>query len=174
MGNVRCRNLSAEPGGRASWSWLPGCLLSVLHGSAESFLAAQVFLLGEVAHVGVRAPETVRLGEELGKGDQYLGDLLERVEAQSGGGERLTGLLEGGIGSDRPSGLGKELPGEGVRRSTRDSQTPSTEASESGRALASPASTWMPGRRGIWARIAAAGSTARMLRPNQSLKAAAN
>jgi hypothetical protein len=32
----------------------------------------------------------------------------------------------------------------------------------------------MPGRRGIWARIAADGSTARMLRPNQSLKAAAN
>src|ERR1700691_6289692 len=57
---------------------------------------------------------------------------------------------------------------------TRDSQAPSAEPSGSGRVLASPSSAWMPGRRGIWARIAADGSTARMLRPNQSLKAAAN
>jgi len=56
---------------------------------------------------------------------------------------------------------------------TRDSQAPSAEPSGSGRAVASPSRTSMPGLRGICARIAADGSTAATLTPNQSLKAVA-
>jgi hypothetical protein len=55
-----------------------------------------------------------------------------------------------------------------------DSHAPSAEWSGSGRAPACPPSTRMPGRRGIWARMAADGSTARTARSNQSLNAAAN
>lgn len=51
---------------------------------------------------------------------------------------------------------------------------PSAEWSGSGRALASPSSTRLPGRCGIRARMAADGSTARIARPNQSPNAAAN
>jgi hypothetical protein len=57
---------------------------------------------------------------------------------------------------------------------TSDSHAPSAEWSGSGRALACPPSTSMPGRRGIWVRMAADGSTARIARSNQSLNAAAN
>jgi hypothetical protein len=57
---------------------------------------------------------------------------------------------------------------------TRESHAASADSSGSGRALAFPSSTWMAGVRGIRSRIAADGSTARTLRSNQSLKAAAN
>jgi hypothetical protein len=92
------------------------CVPGVLHGAAEPFLAPQELLLGEAAHDGVGAAEVVRLVEELGKAGQCLGDLLKRVAAESCGGERPAGLPGGGIGSDRPGGLGKEIPGKGVRR----------------------------------------------------------
>jgi hypothetical protein len=61
----------------------------VLYGVAELFLAPQELLLGEAAHDGVGAAEVVRLVEELGQAAQCLGDLLQRVAAESCGGERL-------------------------------------------------------------------------------------
>lgn len=88
----------------------------MLHGAAEPFLAPPELLLGEAAHDGVGAAEVVRLVEELGKAGQCLGDLLKRVAAESCGGERLACVLDGRIGSDRPGGLEKELPGKGARR----------------------------------------------------------
>ena len=50
------------------------------------------------------------------KADHSLGDRLNRVAAESRGGERLARLLEGGKGIGRPDCLGKELPGKGTRR----------------------------------------------------------
>jgi MFS family permease len=98
------------PGFRAA------CLLSVPHGAAEPFLAAQELLVGEVAHDGVGAAERVCLGEEPGQADQRLGHRLKRVAAESRGSEGLVHPLEGGKGTGRPYGLGEELPGKGARR----------------------------------------------------------
>ena len=185
-----------------------GCLLGVLRGAAESFFAAEEFLLGEVAHRCVGAAEGVRLGEKLGEaGPVRLGNLLKGARggirrwrtpgrsARRRGRYRPSGRSPGTSGLVRPGWSGREIPGGlarerraaarggflaqrlpgrgcGGSRGTARRRPPSRRAS--GRALASPSSTWMPGRRGIWARIAADGSTARTLRPNQSLKAAAN
>ena len=45
---------------------------------------------------------------KLGEGGRvYLGNLLEGFPAESGGCERLAGLLDGGVGIDRPRGLGE-------------------------------------------------------------------
>src|ERR1051326_9146779 len=102
-----------EPGGPRL---VAGCVPRGLPGAAELLLAPLELLLGEHAHVSVRAAETVRLAEEPGQADPSLGDRLQRVPAEPRRGERLADLPARGIGADRPGDLGKELPGEGALR----------------------------------------------------------
>ena len=76
------------------------------YGMAETFFTAEELVLSEIAHRRVGVAERVRLGEELGEaGRVCLGNLLKGVPAKSGGCERTAGLLNGGVGIDRPGGF---------------------------------------------------------------------
>lgn len=84
------------------------CLAGVPDGTAEPFPAAQELLVGEAAHGGVGVAQGVCLVEVVGEaGGVCLGNLIEGLLAESCGGERAAGLLDGGVGVDGPGGLGE-------------------------------------------------------------------
>src|SRR4029453_200768 len=78
------------------------------YGTAETALAGEELVLGELAHCGVGVAERVHLAEEVREaGRVCLPNLLKSVAVESRGRERLARVVDGRVGLDRPSGLRK-------------------------------------------------------------------
>src|SRR6476660_8790051 len=78
----------------------------MLHGTAESLLAAPELVVRELAHRRVGVAERVHLAEEVREARRVrLTNLLDGVLTKSCGRERVAGLLHGWERLDRPGGF---------------------------------------------------------------------